>query len=133
VAEAARVLKPGGYFLLIDGSLPDNDPETDLWLNQVEKWRDPSHGRLLSRAAWEALVQTSGLTVELSELHRMKQPDLNWYFETANTSPENRIQVLNAIETASPHVRSALNLTDEDGKIVWYWQRLTLRARKPLV
>jgi ubiquinone/menaquinone biosynthesis C-methylase UbiE len=133
VSEVARVLKPGGRFLLIDGSLPDNDPETDLWLNQVEKWRDPSHGRLLSRTAWETLVRTNGMVVEVSQLNRMKQPDLNWYFETAATSPENRIQVLDAIEKASPHVRTALGLADEEGKIIWYWQRLTLRARKPAV
>ncbi len=133
VGEVARVLKPGGSFILIDGSLPDNDPETDLWLNQVEKWRDPSHNRLLSRAAWETLVQTNGLQVEHSQLFKMKQPDLNWYFETAGTSPDNRIAVLNAIETASPHVRAALQLTDENGKIVWWWDRLTLRARKPAV
>ena len=133
IGEVARVLKPGGHFLLIDGSLPDDDPETDLWLNQVEKWRDPSHNRLLSRQAWETLVVKNGLQVEQSELFKMKQPDLNWYFETAGTSPENRIAVLNAIETASPHVRAALRLTDEDGKIVWWWDRLTLRARKPAV
>ena len=133
VAEVARVLKPGGSFVLIDGSLPDDDPETDLWLNQVEKWRDTSHNRLLSRSAWETLVKANGLEVEHSQLFKMKQPDLKWYFDTAGTSPENRIAVLNAIETASPHVRAALRLTDEDGKIVWWWDRLTLRARKPAV
>lgn len=132
VAEVARVLKPGGWLLLIDGTVPDNDPETDMWLNQVERWRDPSHAKLLSRPAWEALVTGNGLAVERSELNPMKQPDLTWYFETAGTSEENRIKVLSAIQTASARVRSALQLADEDGKIVWWWPRLTLRARKPL-
>lgn len=131
VAEAARVLKPGGWLLVIDGTVPDDDPETDAWLNQIEKWRDPSHERLLSRAAWEGLVQGQGLEVERSEITRLKQPDLTWYFDTAATSAENRIRVLSAIEAASPRVRSALSLDDEDGKIVWWWPRLTLRARKP--
>ena len=48
VKEAARVLRPDGHFLLIDGTVPDDDPETDEWLHLVEKWRDPSHGRFLS-------------------------------------------------------------------------------------
>ncbi|HEY3757586.1 MAG TPA: methyltransferase domain-containing protein [Opitutaceae bacterium] len=133
VREVARVLKPGGWFLLIDGTVPDNDPETDAWLNQLEKWRDPSHAKLLSRATWEGLVQGEGLAVERSELKRLKQPDLTWYFDTAGTSPENRIQVLSAIQTAAPKIRAALDLRDEDGKIVWWWPRLTLRARKPPV
>ncbi len=128
VQETSRVLKPGGHFLLIDGSVPDNDPETEEWLHQVEKWRDPSHGRLLSRKSWEDLVKEAGLRIVRSELHRFKQPDLNWYFETAATTQENREQVLEAVRTASPQVRSALELKTEDGKIVWYWPRLTLLA-----
>jgi ubiquinone/menaquinone biosynthesis C-methylase UbiE len=130
VAEVARVLKPGGHFLLIDGSVPDHDPETEAWLHQVEKWRDPSHGRFLSRAAWEQLVTTHGLTLERSELQPMKQPDLQWYFDTAATSPENRVKVLEAVRTSSASVRAALRLVEENGRIVWWWQRLTLLARR---
>src|SRR5512147_995773 len=90
IGETARVLKPGGHFLLIDGSVPDDDPETEDWLHRVEKWRDPSHGRFLSRKAWEELARTAGLKVVRSELHTRKQPDLEWYFETAATPGENR-------------------------------------------
>lgn len=129
-AEVARVLAPGGHFLLIDGSVPDGDPETDAWLHQVEKWRDPSHGRFLSRAAWETLVRAADLTVLRSELQPMKQPDLEWYFETAATPPENRTRVLTAVRTAPARVRAALRLGEEDGRIVWWWPRLTLLARK---
>jgi ubiquinone/menaquinone biosynthesis C-methylase UbiE len=128
--EVARVLKPAGHFLLIDGSVPDNDSETEEWLHKIEKWRDPSHGRLLSRAAWERLAADAGLKVLRSELQPMKQPNLEWYFETAATSPQNRELVLEAVRSASPRVRAALQLAEEDGKIVWFWPRLTLLATK---
>jgi SAM-dependent methyltransferase len=131
VAEVARVLKPGGHFLLIDGTVPDGDPETEEWLHRVEKWRDPSHGRFLPRTSWEALVRASDLGIVSSSLHPKKQPDLRWYFETAATPTENRILVLEAIQSASPNVRGALRLADEDGKIVWWWPMLRLLARKP--
>ena len=131
IRETARVLKPGGHFLLIDGSVPDNDPETEEWLHQVEKWRDPSHGRLLSRHDWQELVHSCGMKTMLAELHSLKQPDLTWYFETAATTPENREKVLEAVRTAPPRVKSALGLATEDGKIVWWWPRLTLLALKP--
>lgn len=130
VAEAARVLKSGGHLLVIDGSVPDDDPETEEWSHRVEQWRDPSHGRFLSRPAWEKLVRDAGLTVRRSELQPLKQPDLDWYFEAAATPPANRALVLEAVRTASPRVRAAMRLTEENGRIVWWWRRLTLLARK---
>lgn len=130
LSETARVLKPGGHFLLIDGTVPDNDPESEEWLHKVEKWRDPSHGRFLSRNSWETLARRVGLRVIRSELHFRKQPDLEWYFETAATSTQNRQQVLHAINTASEHVRHAFRLAEEDGKTIWWWPMLTLLALK---
>jgi SAM-dependent methyltransferase len=124
VQEAARVLRPGGHFLLIDGTVPDDDPETEEWLHSVEKWRDPSHGQFLSRKAWQDLAKQAGLKVVRSELHPRKQPDLNWYFDTAATSAENREKFLQAVAKASEHVRAALRLGNEDGKIVWWWPML---------
>jgi ubiquinone/menaquinone biosynthesis C-methylase UbiE len=131
VSEVARVLMPGGHFLLIDGSVPDNDSETEEWLHRAERLRDPSHVRFLSRAAWEELVRKSGLTIKSSELREKKQPDLDWYFETAATTTENRILVLDAIQSSPPSVRRALRLSDDDGKIVWWWPIVRLLAQKP--
>jgi len=130
MAEVARVLKPGGHFLLIDGSVPDDDPETEAWLHRIECWRDPSHGRFLSRKAWEDLTTAAGLAVIRSGLKPFKQPDLTWYFDTAATTPENRARVQEAIRTIPPAVQAALRLGDEAGRTVWWWPRLTLLARK---
>lgn len=131
VQESARVLRPGGTFLLIDGSVPDGDAETEEWLHRVEKLRDPSHHRLLSRAAWTTLCDEAGLQVRSSELLPLKQPDLEWYFAAANTPAGNRDEVRHLVATASAHVRSALRLAEEDGKTIWWWPRLTLTAEKP--
>jgi len=130
VGEVARVLKPGGRLLLIDGSVPDDDPRTEEWLHHVEKLRDPSHVRFLSRKTWEGLVRAAGLTVERSELQPFKQPDLQWYFETAATPPVNREQVMAAVGGAARQVRAVLRLRNERGKIVWWWPLLTLLAVK---
>lgn len=130
VRETARVLKPGGWFLLIDGSVPDDEPEAEEWLHQVEKLRDPSHHRLLSPRTWAQLCERSSLTVRGSELSPFKQPDLNWYFETAATSPENRRQVLELVAKAPESARRLFELGEEEGKIVWWWPRLTLIAMR---
>ena len=130
VREAARVLKSGGAFLLIDGSVEDGQPVAEEWLHDVEKLRDPSHHRFLSQGNWARLCEDAGLRVVFSELQPFKQPDLNWYFETAATTPENRAKVLELVRHAPPEARDLFRLTEEAGKIVWWWQRLVLAARK---
>ncbi len=130
VREATRVLKPGGHFLLIDGSVPDDAPGPEAWLHEVEKWRDPTHGRFLTPKEWWAQCEAAGLEVASSALHPMKQPDLEWYFTTAATPPAHREEVRRLIATATPEIRAAFGLAEEEGKIVWWWPRLTLIARK---
>lgn len=131
VREAARVLRPGGHFLLIDGSLPDEDPATAAWLNDIEKLRDPSHERLLSRAEWLHLVNGAQLQVLHAELTPFSMPDLDWYFATAATSDQAQAEVRESIREASPDIRRAMQLQEApDGKISWTWQRLGLLAQK---
>ena len=130
VGETARVLKPEGWFLLIDGSIEDHQPEAEEWLHQVEKHRDPSHHRLLSPGTWSQLCQRHDLVVQQAVLTPFKQPDLDWYFETAATSPENRRKVLDLVAHAPESARKQFGLAEENGKIVWWWRRLTLIARK---
>ena len=128
--ETARVLNPGGGFLLIDGSIEDGQPVAEEWIHAVEKLRDPSYQRFLSQGSWRQLCEKAGLQVVFSELQPFKQPDLNWYFDTAGTAPENRTKVLELVRTAPPEARTLFRLGEEDGKIVWWWQRLVLAARK---
>jgi ubiquinone/menaquinone biosynthesis C-methylase UbiE len=130
VRESARVLKPGGYFLLIDGTVEDSQPEAEAWAHAVEKLRDPSHHRLLTPDTWAALCRAGHLAVRRVTIAPFKQPDLNWYFEAAATSPENRAAVLELVANAPESARKLFRLGEEDGKIVWWWQRLTLIAQK---
>jgi len=130
IRETARVLRPGGWFLLIDGSVEDDQPEAEEWLHQVEKFRDPSHHRLLTPGAWTKLCEAHGLSVASAEMFPFKQPDLEWYFDTAATTPENRSRVLDLIANAPASARSLFLLGEEDGKIVWWWSRLSLIAQK---
>ncbi len=130
VQQTARVLKPDGHFLLIDGSVQDDQPEAEAWLHEVEKLRDPSHHRLLTPRAWSRLCENSGLTVTHCALTPFKQPDLNWYFETAATPPENRRKVLALVANAPASARELFQLSEEDGKVVWWWPRLALVAAK---
>jgi len=66
VQEVGRVLKPGGLFLLIDNIAP-SDPELDAFINKVEKWRDPSHGRACTSEEWRTFFAQAGLHIEHEE------------------------------------------------------------------
>jgi ubiquinone/menaquinone biosynthesis C-methylase UbiE len=130
IAETARVLKPGGHFLLIDGTVEDDQPEAETWLHAVEKLRDPSHNRFLTPDTWSALCQLHGLAIRSLQLFPFKQPDLNWYFEAADTPDKNRIKVLELIARAPDTAKNLFRLGVEEGRIIWWWQRLTLIAVK---
>lgn len=130
IRESHRVLKPGGYLMIIDGSVPDADPETADWLHRVEKLRDPSHGRLLDRLTWTHLVKGVGFTLEHVGLQPMHQPDLEWYLQAADTPEAKRQEVRRLVHEASPHVREAMRLETADGIVRWIWQRISLLAVK---
>lgn len=131
VKEAARVLVSGGHLLVIDCSVQDDSSEAEDWLHQVEKLRDSSHHRFLTPGSWRDLCSAAGLEVVACEMAPRKQPDLQWYFETAATSLENRQSVLALIASAPDSARRLFNLGEEEGKIVWWWPMVTLVARKP--
>jgi ubiquinone/menaquinone biosynthesis C-methylase UbiE len=130
VRETGRVLRSGGYFLLIDGTVEDGQPEAEEWAHAVEKLRDPSHHRLLTPDTWRRLCEDAGLRVLHLQITPFKQPDLNWYFEAAGTPTENRRQVLEWVDRAPESARRLFRLDEENGQIIWWWQRLTLVASK---
>lgn len=77
VQEVARVLKPGGLFLLIDNIAPD-DPALDTFNNTVEKWRDRSHGRSYTQGEWRRFFVQAGLQIEHAETFRKTHQYDDW-------------------------------------------------------
>ncbi len=66
VAEAARVLIPGGTFALVDNIAPD-DADLAARYNAFETLRDPSHARCLTLQDWLDLIAGAGLEVVCTE------------------------------------------------------------------
>jgi len=64
VAEIARVLAPGGLFLLLDSVAPE-DAKQDTFLNTIELLRDPSHVRDHSVSQWLAILDRQGFEAQL--------------------------------------------------------------------
>jgi len=130
VRESARLLKSGGFLLLIDGTVPDNELEAADWMNIVEKLRDPSHGRLLSPGEWRRIVESADMQIVRCSVSRLIQPDLEWYFETADTPASNRDIITARYENAADSIRNVYEFATVDGRRTWQWHRLHLAARK---
>ena len=130
VREASRVLKHYGSLVVIDGCVPDDQIEPGEWLNRVEKLRDPSHVQLYMPQQWRRWCIDAGLTVLSSRQDALKQKDLNWYLNVANTPEENRKKVRELVAKAPVSARELFKIGQEEGKIVWTWRRLVLIAGK---
>lgn len=62
VSEVARVLQPGGRFILDDNMGPEDD-ELDDFMDRFERWRDPSHVRALRLSVWRSICEDNNLRV----------------------------------------------------------------------
>ncbi len=77
VDEVARVLVPGGAFVLIDSLAPDNK-DYDDFINKVEQWRDSSHVRAYSMREWTGFLEHAGLKLEMSEVILKRHEFASW-------------------------------------------------------
>ena len=73
VHECARVLKPGGIFMLQDQVLPLDAAAASL-VDGFERLRDPSHNRAFNEREWLEMFARGGFKVEHSE-HYLKRHD----------------------------------------------------------
>ena len=102
--EVARVLKPGGLYLLIDCMAPD-DQELDNFDNLVEKWRDPSHGRSCTPEEWRTFFMQAGLLVEHVEFFRKVHEYDDWTARS-RTPADEKAKLAQFMLESSPRIQS---------------------------
>jgi len=122
--EVARVLKPGGSFLLQD-ILGHDDRELAAFILEVEKRRDPSHVRSLPQREWAAFLKAAGMTV-IDE--GMVSKVRNWEEWTGRMrmSPEAKADLERFVLAAPARCRDAFRFRIERGRIESFTDRMTL-------
>ena len=104
--EIRRVLKPRGYFLVID-LLGHEDPLVDTHLQSMELLRDPSHVRNRSAKEWESLLGAAGFADIQHTQWPLRLAFAPWV-ERMRTPPE-RTSILRAMQNEAPReVQEAL-------------------------
>jgi ubiquinone/menaquinone biosynthesis C-methylase UbiE len=93
VKEVARVLKPGGKFLLIDNIAPE-DKVLDDFVNRLEKLRDDSHVRSYSVNEWTEWLKQANLYVVKAENRRKTFNYPEWV--TRTTTSEEQVKKVDA-------------------------------------
>jgi len=109
--EVARVLRPGGRFVLVDNYAPD-DPALDTYINELETLRDASHVRNHTIAGWRALLQDAGLRADGdSDLMTTKITTEGW-LARSQTPADRAAAVRLRLRDASSEARDAFHITD---------------------
>ena len=115
VREAARVLKPGGRFGLIDSVVPDG-LIGELY-NRYELARDASHVRSLPVSEWQLLIAEAGLALRSVELFP-KRHDFDDWTGRANVPEENKPGIARILLAAGPEVAEIFKLEIEDNRLL---------------
>lgn len=131
-AEVARVLKPGGRYVVIDSMSPE-DPEAAAFLHEAELLRDATHVRAYSHPEWSAIMEAAGLTVEAVEFHR-KRRDFEFWLERGGAEDEVAERLREMFRASTPSVRDAFEIELDGEEVVAFTDdKIALRARKPPV
>ncbi|MDE2750398.1 MAG: class I SAM-dependent methyltransferase [Chloroflexota bacterium] len=104
VEECARVLKPGGLFMLQDQVLP-MDPEAARFVDAFERLRDPSHNRAYNDEEWMAMFKRAGISVEHSE-HYLKRHDFLTWARRQGNDEATIAQLIQMLHDAPPNARA---------------------------
>lgn len=129
VRDAARVLAPGGRFVLIDSTVPEG--ESGAFYNRFELLRDPSHVRSLTIAEWESHITAAGLDLDLSETFHKRHDFADWTSRSRMTD-QDRVTLERMMLDADSAIREEHRAEITDGRLIAFQDTKTLfLAHKP--
>jgi ubiquinone/menaquinone biosynthesis C-methylase UbiE len=128
VSEVARLLRPGGVFVLSDTVAPEDD-DLAIVMDRVETLRDPSHMHDLRPSEWRRLIESAGMTVDQVEMTHTYLEFADWV-RRSGTSPE-------AVEELRPYffdptleMRATFGIHEETDGLHFAWDNAGIRAHK---
>jgi hypothetical protein len=140
VAEARRVLAPGGALAVVDNISPDQVStagfssadlrDAALTYNAFEKIRDPSHGRCLGMAEWSEVIEDAGLEPVHAE-RLPKDMEFQPWAERMGADATTIERLRAMLNDASPALAACLKPRLVDGSLWFTLDEAILISRKP--
>ena len=140
VAEARRVLVPGGTLAVVDNISPDqvSTPgfsstdlrDASLTYNAFEKIRDPSHGRCLGMAEWTEVLSDTGFNV-LAKERMPKDMEFQPWAERMGCDRLTVERLRSMLTDGSAALKAFLKPREESGKLWFTLDEALILARKP--
>ena len=128
VREMARVLKPNGIAAMIDNLVPEDRPAAD-YINDFEKYRDPSHVRAYTATEWLEFFKNAGFQIEATETFRKARDFEGWAGLQSLGGPA-RAELRRRLETAPPGAAEALAPEWREGKLFFYLTEILIAGRR---
>jgi ubiquinone/menaquinone biosynthesis C-methylase UbiE len=116
VREVARVLRPGGRFVLDDNMAPE-DAELGEFMNRFEQWRDPSHVHAHSVGEWRAWIEAAGMQIEHVDPLQRKRYDFPVWSERMHMPAAERAALEAWLIAAPERCREFFEVVVADGRV----------------
>jgi len=129
VREMARVLKPNRIAAVIDNLVPEDRPTAD-YINDFEKFRDPSHVRAYTAPEWLQFFRAAGFQIEATEMFRKARGFEAWAGLQTVSEPV-KAELKRRLETAPPGAAEALAPEWREGKLFFYLTEILVVGRRP--
>jgi ubiquinone/menaquinone biosynthesis C-methylase UbiE len=127
--EIARVLKPGGLFVVEDSCAPEAVRQ-DHFINELETLRDPTHIRAYTKKQWKHMLACAGLRVVRLRNYRKTHDVADW-IERSDLSADQQAKVWEAFANAPAWARQRFAITYDNGRATNYSDdKVIIRAVK---
>ena len=131
LAEAARLLKPGGRLVIADEVTPD--PEVDAWYDALERTRDHTHVRAYTLGEWQSFVAGAGLEWIAGDNKTRYPIDVKSWLERMKLDELTTKAAYDLLASADAHARDVFELEYEGARAVRFQMPVALiLAVKPL-
>lgn len=134
VAEAARVLRPGGVLAVVDNVVPGGRKKAaqavGRYVNAFDKLRDPSHQQCLSLYAWCDQLHEAGFVLQHEETLR-EALDFAAWTARMQVPPEDVLRLRVMLAQAPAGVADFLTPQFSGDRITFYLTEALLVGTKP--